>query len=161
MIMLIAVYSSSTRTSLLNSTSTDLSKALQIAAYTIHLSLGSTITELKTIELKSVKAFQYQLRNLNFKTSQPTELERAEELSGLASRKCSSNTATSRSLFNINSGHLTGINRKSNSKGAQRHQSCVRVDAQLANLWHMDSDLVIYRTTLVQIVDMMAIMKHI
>ncbi|KZV46437.1 serine/threonine-protein kinase [Dorcoceras hygrometricum] len=80
------------------------------------------------------------------------ELERAEELSGLASRKCSSNTATSRSLFNINSGHLTGINRKSNSKGAQRHQSCPQTTTEIGgNLPEkMDSDLVIYRTTLVR-----------
>ncbi|KZV16318.1 hypothetical protein F511_10270 [Dorcoceras hygrometricum] len=51
------------------------------------------------------------------------KLKRAEEISGLVLRKRSRNTATSRSLSNVDSSHLTDINRKSFSRRAQRHQS--------------------------------------
>ncbi|KZV48093.1 hypothetical protein F511_02706 [Dorcoceras hygrometricum] len=59
----------------------------------------------------------------DFPGAQIQKLKRAEELSGLASRERSSNTATLCSLCNVASSHLTGINRKSYSRRAQRHQS--------------------------------------
>ncbi|KZV29933.1 hypothetical protein F511_22824 [Dorcoceras hygrometricum] len=61
-----------------------------------------------------------------------------------------STTTARRNDVTLTSSLLICKTHQARATGACCYQTSVRVDAQLANLWRIDSDLVIYRTTLVR-----------